>query len=82
LKLKFGGGKARTEFGQKPRFGGKARRHNRFGFKANPATTNCVFGAKILQINVVQIARFFYNFYMLVRTSKTRLAQPIYADRF
>lgn len=52
-KLRFGGGKARMEFGRKPVFRRKCRKHNRFGVKANPATTNGVFGPKKLQINIV-----------------------------
>jgi hypothetical protein len=57
-KLRFGGGKARTEFGQKPPFRGKSKKHNRFGFKANHATTNGVFGPKNLQISIVRKGRF------------------------
>jgi hypothetical protein len=41
---------------------GKAKRHNRSGFKANQATTNGVFRPKNLQINIVQKRQFLYNF--------------------
>jgi hypothetical protein len=66
-KLRFGGGKARTEFRQKPSTGGKYRKHNGFGFKANQATTNGVFESKKLQINIVQNGRFFYYYLQFVR---------------
>jgi hypothetical protein len=48
------------EFGANPATGGKAGRHNGFGFKPIKATTNGVFGVKKLQINIVQNGRIFY----------------------
>jgi hypothetical protein len=40
----------------------KTKAHNGFGHKLNQATTNGVFEAKILQINIVRKWRFLYNF--------------------
>jgi len=53
-----------------------------FGFKANEATTNGVFWAKKLQINIVQNGRFFYYFYNSSVTRKAGFSDSIYGKKF
>jgi hypothetical protein len=81
-KLRFGGGKARTEFGQYRLFRGKAKKHNRFGLRTNPPTTNGVFSQKKLQINIVQNGRFFYYFYNSSVTRNAGFTDSIYGKKF
>jgi hypothetical protein len=56
--------------------------HKIFDKQAKTATTNGVFRAKILQINIVQNGHFFYYFYNSTVTQKLGFSDSIYGKKF